>query len=58
MRQFGGHFQGLCHTLLKLCGKVSFTLSNLKVSQQIEEKIAYFEKEFRSFFHFQTKLMI
>ena len=41
MRQFGGHFQGLCHTLLKLCGKVSFTLSNLKVSQQIEEKIAY-----------------
>ena len=47
MRQFGGHFQGLCH-ILKLCGKVSFTLSNLKLSQQIEEKIAYFEKEFRS----------
>ena len=45
MRQFGGHFQGL----LKLCGKVSFTLSNLKVSQQIEEKIAYFEKEFLPF---------
>ena len=44
MRQFGGHFQGLCHTLLKLCGKVSFTLSNLKLSTNRRENCVFWKR--------------